>query len=83
MRSVPCSLTGNCTAPISIEGIGTDCSTSRSAYSLNQTLLYLNSSLTALDFSFLTATYYCIPAVRLSISPATGILPEPPMCASI
>ena len=87
LRSIPCSITGPCAGPISISGIGTDCSAGSSAAALTQSLLALNSTMTALNLSSLTATYYCIPTVpSLAFMPGLGVLGAqllPPLPASM
>ena len=64
MRSIPCQITGPCTAPVSVVGLGTDCSGSSAAAALTESLQALGSTLTALNLSTLTAVYYCVPTVN-------------------
>ena len=64
VRSIPCGVNATCMDPIPIGGIGSNCGAAAAA--LNQSLVALGSGLTALDLTSLTATYYCIPAVRTS-----------------
>ncbi len=67
MRSVPCAVTGPCTAPVSVVGLGTDCSGSSAAAALTQSLQDLGSPLTALNLSTLTAVYLCVPTVNAAL----------------
>ena len=63
LRSIPCGTMGACTKAVDFTGVGSACSTSTSVTTLSQTLQALNSPLTPLALSSLTATYYCIPTV--------------------
>ena len=53
---------------VSTSGIGTDCAAGPAAAALDAQLQALNSTMTALSLSSLTATYYCIPTVGTSVS---------------
>ena len=65
MHSVPCSLTGPCPGPIPIKDIGSDCG--NAAADLTQSLADLGFNLTASHFALLSASYFCIPAVRAAL----------------